>query len=62
MRAARVGQAMTVVRSAWIVVALAMAGCAETGAAPEQADRTVPLEARQAASPDLASMTCARTG
>jgi hypothetical protein len=57
MRAARVGQAMTVVRSAWIVVALAMAGCAETGAAPEQADRTVPLEARQAASPDLASMT-----
>jgi ABC-type protease/lipase transport system fused ATPase/permease subunit len=56
MRAARVGQAMTIVASAWIIVALAVAGCAETAAAPEQADRTVPLEARQAASPNAASM------
>jgi hypothetical protein len=28
---------MTIVRSAWIVVALAMAGCAETAAEPQQA-------------------------
>ena len=49
MRAARVGQAMTVVRSAWIVVALAMAGCAETDAAPQQARQATPQQARHAA-------------
>jgi hypothetical protein len=46
---------MTIVRSPWIVVALILAGCAESAAAPERADRTAPLEARQAASPATAS-------
>ena len=33
---------MTVVRSGWIVVALAVAGCAETAAAPPQARQSAP--------------------
>ena len=33
---------MTVVRSAWIVVALAITGCAETAAAPPQARQAAP--------------------
>jgi len=41
---------MSIVRSAWIVIALAVAGCAETAAAPEQARRAAPQQARQAAS------------
>jgi hypothetical protein len=48
---------MSIVATAWIVVALAVAGCAETAAEREQAHRTVPLEAGQAASPTAASMT-----
>jgi hypothetical protein len=39
MRAPRVPRAMTIVRRAWIVVALAIAGCAETAAAPPQAQQ-----------------------
>jgi hypothetical protein len=39
---------MTIVRSAWIVIALAMAGCAETAAAPEQAPQSQPPASQQA--------------
>jgi hypothetical protein len=46
MRAARVGQAMSIVRNALIVAALVVTGCAETDVAPEQA--------RQAALPRTA--------
>jgi hypothetical protein len=42
VRAPRVEPAMTVVRSALIVVALAIAGCAETAAAPPQARQAAP--------------------
>ena len=41
-RAARVGEAMRILCSAWIVVALAVAGCAETAAAPERAGEVAP--------------------
>ena len=46
MGVGRVRRSMTVVRSAWIVVALAMAGCAETAAAPRLA-APAPVEVRQ---------------
>jgi hypothetical protein len=36
---------MTIVRSAWIVVVLAIAGCAETAAAPQQARQAAPPSA-----------------
>jgi hypothetical protein len=39
---------MTIVRSAWLVIALAMAGCAETAAAPEQAPQSQPPASQQA--------------
>ena len=54
MRAARVGQAVSIVRSALIVAALVVAGCAETDAAPQQARQATPQQARQAAPPRTA--------
>ena len=45
---------MSIVRSAWIVVALVVAGCAETDAAPQQARQATSQQTRQATPPPTA--------
>jgi hypothetical protein len=53
---------MRVVRSAWIVVALAMAGCAATVAEPRQPQQPAAQLADQAAPPSTAPMTVSAHG
>jgi hypothetical protein len=53
---------MRIVRSAWIVVALAMAGCAATAAELPQAQQATAQQADQAAPPPTAPITVSAHG
>jgi hypothetical protein len=53
---------MRIVRSAWIVVALAMAGCAATAAEPRQGQQPTAQQADQAVAPSTAPTTVSAHG